>query len=75
MFVIREASNTSIYVICLNFFLQSPTAIVFLNTSYIAEHSVNTIVYDLNKSQLTGNMSIYGFETKNKPENFKVISP
>ncbi|XP_055316376.1 uncharacterized protein LOC129576024 [Sitodiplosis mosellana] len=55
------------------FSFDSATAIAFVNSTFVGEHGLNVIVYDLNSPFFVANMSIYGYDTFDKPETFKSI--
>lgn len=52
--------------------LQSPTAVAFVNTTFIKEDSLDVIVYDLNSPGFIANMSVYGYHYP-KPLGYKSI--
>lgn len=51
--------------------LQSPSAILFVNSTNIRDNSFDAIVYDLNRPEFTANMSIYGYFANEKPKKWK----
>lgn len=57
----------------LSFHSQSPTATVFLNSSYIQPQSFNAIAYDLNRPQFTMNVNVFGYHANDKPSQYKSI--
>lgn len=55
------------------FFLQTSSAIAFMNSTFITEHSVDAIVYDLNYPEFRANMIVYGYDSSSKPSTYKPI--
>lgn len=53
-------SREEITVPCL--FLQSPTAIAFINSTFVLRREFSAIVYDMNTEHFMANVSIYGFK-------------
>ncbi|XP_031630808.1 uncharacterized protein LOC116345515 [Contarinia nasturtii] len=63
--------NNSITSVAFSF--DSPTAIAFINSTYLSEHQVNVIAYDLNNPYFEANMSVYGYDSRVKPDSYKPI--
>lgn len=52
---------------------QSPTAIAFINSTFLNENGFNCIVYDMNSPFFVANMSVYGYDNFDKPDTYKSI--
>lgn len=55
--------------------LQSPTAILFVNSTNIGDNNFDAVVYDLNRPEFTANMSVYGYFENEKPRKWHSIIP
>lgn len=55
------------------FLFQSPTAIAFVNSSFLGEHGIDAIAYDLNSPFFEANMSVYGYNYNDKPKTYKPL--
>lgn len=53
--------------------LQTPTAVAFVNSTFVKKDSINVIVYDLNSPYFIANMSVYGFHYAHVGTNYKPI--
>lgn len=47
--------------------LQSKSAVAFLNSSFVGEHKIDAIVYDLNSPGFEAKMTVYGYDRQSKP--------
>ncbi len=47
-------------------YLQSPTAMALINTTFVSEKEFNAIVYDMNTEHFIANISVYGIRSKPK---------
>lgn len=54
------------------FLLQTPTAVAFINSTFVSEHRVDAIVYDLNFPEFEANMTVYGYKWS-RPGSYKPI--
>lgn len=45
----------------------------FINTTFIDEHGINVIVYDLSEEWFRANVSIWGYDAWDKPPGYKPI--
>lgn len=52
---------------------QSPSATVYLNSTYIHPQSFNAIAYDLNRPQFTMHVNVFGYQANAKPAQYKSI--
>lgn len=57
----------------MNLFFQSPSAIVFLNSSFIDTHQVNAVVYDLNQPEFSASIAVYGYDLPNMRDSYEKI--
>lgn len=57
----------------ISLFMQSPTAVAFLNSSFIHENEFSAIVYDLSAVMFVANVSIFGYDEVFKPVTYQSI--
>lgn len=46
---------------------QSPTAMVLVNTSFVAENEFSAVVYDMYGDRFTANFSVFGIISSRRP--------
>lgn len=45
----------------------------YVDGAHFSEHSVNVIVYDVNKHRFIAKVSVFGYETVDKPTDYQVV--
>lgn len=54
---------------------QSPTAIAFINTTFVQQSEFSAVTYDMNAEYFTANISVYGFKNFNSQSYKEIIEP
>jgi len=68
-----EYINHLEFITSVTFFVNSPSAVVFLNSSFIDTHQVNAVVYDLNLPEFSASMAVYGYDLPNLRDSYQKI--
>ncbi|KAG4067682.1 hypothetical protein HA402_005454 [Bradysia odoriphaga] len=58
------------YLTYVRFSLNSPTAMVLVNTSYVGEREFNAIAYDMNSDRFVANFSVFGIKSTSRPNGY-----